>query len=143
MADRPGFMIYADDWITYSADYAPEEIGQMINALLAYFMTGEHTEFSDRGMRQFYRQATKAIDYDGARYIKKCEDNAYHRYTGICKQKGQTPLSREEWDERRISTDVNARQRTLTKMTNNQPPAVSIQPPSPRNQPSAATGKGI
>ena len=94
---QPGFLIYADDWLVYAEEYSAEEIGKMVKALLSYFCTGEHTEFADRGMRQFFRQATKAIDLDRARYEKKCLQNAYNRYKGICKQRNENPLSFEEW----------------------------------------------
>lgn len=142
MAERPGFMIYAEDWCAYSEEYTTEEIGQMIKALLAYFQTGEHTEFTDRGMRQFYRQATKAIDIDGQRYLKKCADNAYHRYIGICKRKGIEPLSREDWDEQRNLTDVDACQHLLTNLTNNNN-NINLQSPITNTQSPKATVKGM
>ena len=133
-------MIYAEDWDAYSEEYTTEEIGQMMKALLAYFQTGEHTEFTDRGMRQFYRQATKAIDIDGQRYLKKCADNAYHRYIGICKRKGIEPLSREDWDEQRNLTDVDERQHPLTNSTNNN---TNTQFPIANTQPPIAVVKGM
>lgn len=94
---QSGFMIYAEDWISYTEEYTSEEIGQMLKALLAYFLYGEHTEFTDRGMRQFYRQVVKAVDLDRTRYNEKCESNAYNRYRGLCKEKGATPLNRDDW----------------------------------------------
>lgn len=94
---QPGFMIYADDWELYAGDYSDEEIGQMLKALLLYFTRRKKTEFSDRGMRQFFRQAAKAIDLDAKRYTDKCFQNAYNRYKGICKQRDEKPLPFEEW----------------------------------------------
>ena len=94
---QPGFMIYVDDWELYAGDYSDEEIGQMLRALLTYFTKRERTEFSDRGMRQFFRQTAKAIDLDAKRYADKCFQNAYNRYRGTCKQRDEKPLSFEEW----------------------------------------------
>ena len=106
---QPGFMIYADDWSNYLSDYNPEEVGEMLKALLGYFLTGEATEFADRGMRQFFRQAAKGIDFDRKRYDDKCLQNAYNRYRGTCKRKNVNPLDFEEW-----LTTVNDRQQAST-----------------------------
>jgi len=129
--NQPGFMIYADDWENYISDYEPEEIGEMLKALLGYFLTGELTEFTDRGMRQFFRQGTKSIDFDRKRYDKKCLQNAYNRYRGVCKKSKIEPLSFEEW-----LTTVNDRREPLTKPTNinNQSPITNNQPPITNNQ---------
>lgn len=68
---QPGFMLYAGDWQEYATDYDSEEIGDMVKALLKMFLTGEVTEFHDRGMRQFYRQAMKAMEADRRSYVKR------------------------------------------------------------------------
>lgn len=124
--EQPGFMIYAEDWLVYAEEYNTEEIGTMVKALLAYFSTGEHTDFSDRGMRQFYRQATKAIDLDRKHYEDKCLHNAHNRYKGLCKKKGLEPLDFEEW-----LTMEDDCQRPSTKPTNNnnQLPIIKDQSP--------------
>lgn len=143
---QPGFMIYADDWENYFSDYRVEEIGEMLKALLQYFLTGETTEFSDRGMRQFFRQAAKAIDLDRMRYDKKCLQNAYNRYRGICKKNHEEPNSYEEW------LAINDRQELLTKVeesfsiptTNNQYSVVKSQPSVLNEQkPEGMQGKSI
>lgn len=94
---QPGFMIYAEDWGQYTEDYSDEELGQMLRALLSYFDTREQPSFSDRGMRQFFKQAAKGIDLDIRRYTDKCRQNAYNRYRGTCKQKHEKPLPFEQW----------------------------------------------
>ena len=106
---QPGFMLYVDDWLTYIEDYDTTEIGEMLKALLAYFLTGETAEFTDRGMRQFFRQAAKAIEFDRKRYDDKCLQNAYNRYRGTCKRNDTQPMSFEEW-----STTVDDRQQMST-----------------------------
>ena len=126
---QPGFMIYADDWLNYAEEYSAEEIGEMLKALLAYFTTGENAAFTDRGMRQFYRQTKKSIDFDRIRYDNKCLQNAYNRYRGTCKKKGIEPLVYEDW----LST-VNDGQQPSTKPTNNQSPTINNQKPKTNNQ---------
>ena len=94
---QPGFMIYDEEWSTYAEDFSDEELGRMLRALLSYFSTQEQTDFADRGMRQFFRQAAKSIDLDAERYALKCRQNAYNRYKGTCRQQNKTPLDFEQW----------------------------------------------
>jgi len=120
---QPGFMIYAEDWAAYTEDFNDEELGRMLRALLTYFDTQEQPSFSDRGMRQFFRLASRGIDLDIQRYTNKCRQNAYSRYKGVCKQQHEKPLSYEEWltsvDEcQPTSTNVDERQPTSTNVTN-------------------------
>lgn len=130
---QPGFMLYADDWQEYSADYDSREIGEMVKAILKVFLTGEITEFPDRGMRQFYRQALKAIEADRRSYVTKCVENAYNRYKGI---RGKDSLSFDRWLQeiyKQRLTTVDDRQEpspNVTKNnTNNQLPETNSQLP--------------
>ena len=121
---QSGFMLYANDWLDWTSDYTDEETGKMLKALLIFFTTGETTEFDDRGMKQFFRQATKAIELDRKRYDDKCLKNAYNRYKGICQKNGKTPLEFEDWEranneEQPSSTIVNHRQEQPPKTTSN------------------------
>ena len=122
---QPGFMLYAGDWQEYATDYDSEEIGEMVKALLNVFLTGEATEFHDRGMRQFS-------------YVKKCVENTYNRYKGI---KGKEALPFEKWlDEeyKQRLTIVDDRQEpspNVTKNnTNDQSPETNSQSPIINNQ---------
>lgn len=112
---QPGFMIYAEDWEYYTEDYTDEEMGKMLRALLSYFNTQEQPKFSDRGMRQFFRQASGSIDRDIKRYTEKCRKNAYSRYKGMCRQRHEKPLSYEAW-----VTDVDDRHQTSPTETETQ-----------------------
>ena len=94
---QPGFMIYAEDWACYTEDYSDEELGRMLRALLGYFDAQEQPTFDDRGMRQFFKMASKSIDLDRKRYQDKCLQNAYTRYRGICKQQHEEAMSFEDW----------------------------------------------
>lgn len=94
---QPGFMVYAEDWAGVLEDYDAEEIGSLFVALLKYFRDGETTAFEDRGMRQFFRQASRFIELDRMKYDEKCATNAYNRYKRTCKENEMTPLSREQW----------------------------------------------
>ena len=104
----PGFMIYAEDWACYTEDYSDEELGRMLRALLGYFDAQDQPTFDDRGMRQFFKLASKSIDLDRMRYEKKCRLNAYIRYKGLCKQERKKPLSFEEWEAAVESRRQNA-----------------------------------
>ena len=105
---QPGFMIYAEDWACYTEDYSDEELGRMLRALLGYFDAQEQPTFDDRGMRQFFKLASKSIDLDRMRYEKKCRLNAYIRYKGLCRQERKKPLSFEEWEAAVESRRQNA-----------------------------------
>ena len=105
---QPGFMIYAEDWACYTEDYSDEELGRMLRALLGYFDAQEQPTFDDRGMRQFFKLASKSIDLDRMRYEKKCRLNAYIRYKGLCRQEHKKPLSFEEWEAAVESRRQNA-----------------------------------
>ena len=105
---QPGFMIYAEDWACYTEDYSDEELGRMLRALLGYFDAQDQPTFDDRGMRQFFKLASKSIDLDRMRYEKKCRLNAYIRYKGLCKQERKKPLSFEEWEAAVESRRQNA-----------------------------------
>ena len=166
---QPGFMIYAEDWACYTEDYSDEELGRMLRALLGYFDAQEQPTFDDRGMRQFFKLASKSIDLDRMRYEKKCRLNAYIRYKGLCKQERKKPLSFEEWeaavesrrqnasdvtDGHQTSPDVTDGHQTspavtgghqtsptITPAFNDQPPTVNGQQPDTSNQKQKAKNK--
>ena len=166
---QPGFMIYAEDWACYTEDYSDEELGRMLRALLGYFDAQEQPTFDDRGMRQFFKLASKSIDLDRMRYEKKCRLNAYIRYKGLCRQERKKPLSFEEWeaavesrrqnasdvtDGHQTSPDVTDGHQTspavtgghqtsptITPAFNDQPPTVNGQQPDTSNQKQKAKNK--
>lgn len=139
---QPGFMIYAEDWEVYTEDYSDEELGEMLRALLLYFGKSEQTTFTDRGMRQFYKLATKCIDLDVMRYEDKCRKNAYKRYQGLCKERRVKPLPYEVWLEspeqaQQQLTAVDrgqAESPTQTPTINTQKSVFNNQPSTLRNQ---------
>ena len=155
----PGFMIYAEDWACYTEDYSDEELGRMLRALLGYFDAQDQPTFDDRGMRQFFKLASKSIDLDRMRYEKKCRLNAYIRYKGLCKQERKKPLSFEEWEaavesRRQNASDVTDGHQTspavtgghqtsptITPAFNDQPPTVNGQQPDTSNQKQKAKNK--
>ena len=134
---QPGFMIYAEDWAAYTEDFNDEELGRMLRALLAYFDTQEQPCFSDRGMRQFFRLASRGIDLDIKRYNERCRQNAYNRYKGACKQQHEKPMSYEEWltnvDDRGPSSTIVTNTNTNTN-TSSQPSTINHQPSKTKNK---------
>lgn len=116
MNSPKGFMIYTEDWAGFTEDFTDEEIGAIFKALLIYFSSGEYTEFEDRGMKLFYKNAIRVIELDRGRYEEKCARNAYNVYRRWCKEKNETPLDYEEW-----YTTVYDRIRPNTKHTNTNP----------------------
>lgn len=124
---QPGFMIYAEDWEVYTEDYSDEELGQMLRAMLLYFSKGEETAFSDRSMRQFFRQTTRSIDADAKHYEDKCRKNAYNRYKGLCRQMKVKALPFDRW-----VTEVDDRQQPSPIPTTN------VQQPTPTANPQQA-----
>ncbi len=92
-----GFMIYAEDWISFAEDFSDTEIGEVLKALILYFVTGEVKEFTDRAIRQFYKQGIRWINADTEKYRDRCLKNAYARYRGVCKENGIDPQPFEDW----------------------------------------------
>ena len=113
MNSPKGFMIYSDDWAGFIEDFTDEEMGAIFKALLIYFSSGEYTEFEDRGMKLFYKNAIRSIELDRGRYEEKCSRNAYNIYRRWCKERNEAPLEYEEW-----YTTVYDRTRPNTKHTN-------------------------
>ena len=91
MKESKGFVLRAEEWKSFLEDYKDDEVVLMLWASIAYFETSEYAEFSDRGMRQFFRQMVRMIDYDRKAYEKTCATKAHNRYKGECKKKG------DEW----------------------------------------------
>ncbi len=134
---QPGFMIYAEDWNAYMVDYSDREIGRMLRALLGYFDTREEPSFSDRGMRQFFRLASRGIDLDIRRYEDKCRKNAYVRYRGVCKQNHEKPLSFEEWTlkaDRGQPTSTNVTKPNTSTNTSSQQSETSSKKTTVKNE---------
>lgn len=91
-------MNYVCLYISYSETLAPfsnEEIGKMVNAMLAYASTGEIPQFD--GNERFIWPTLKAqIDRDEAAYQERCEKNRLNGAKGGRPPKNQSVISETE-----------------------------------------------
>lgn len=98
MAERPGVMFYFDlePALRMLSD---AEAGQLFRAAMEYGHYGTVPEF-DGLLAMAWSFVQPKIDRDNEAYQKKCMDNAYNRYKGVCKDRGTEPLNKEEWEEK-------------------------------------------
>lgn len=108
MAERPGIMIYFDLEPALSM-LSDAEAGQLFRAAMEYGHYGTVPEF-DGLLAMAWSFVQPKIDRDNEAYQKKCMDNAYNRYKGVCKERGTEPLDKETWVKKLYqpsSTTVN------------------------------------
>lgn len=97
MAERPGIMIYFDLEPALSM-LSDAEAGQLFRAAMEYGHYGTVPEF-DGLLAMAWSFVQPKIDRDNEAYQKKCMDNAYNRYKGVCKVRGTEPLDQETWEK--------------------------------------------
>lgn len=104
MADRPGVLFYFTDWepLLVLDDTA---LAELFRAALRYAQYGEVPDFEGTSAI-FWRLIAPKIDRDGERYRSTCESAKYSVYCREEKKAGRTPLTREEWEHRSISNDI-------------------------------------
>lgn len=92
-------MNYVCLYVSYSETLAPfsdEEIGKIVNAMLAYAATGENPRFD--GNERFIWPTIKAqIDRDEAAYQERCEKNRLNGVKGGRPIKNQMVIPETEW----------------------------------------------
>ena len=127
--ENKGFVLRAEEWADFCEDSGGDDVKSMLEACITYFLTGEQTEFCDRGMRLFFRQQKRNIDYDGRRWAEKSANGTFAAYCRQCKEQGITPLPRDEWeaqynniadDPDRVPTIANDNDRTPTIAADNE-----------------------
>ncbi len=111
MAERPGIRVYFE-WGKVVAKMRDAEAGRLLKAMLSYGDSGEEPELSGAA-DSIWPLIKVRLDQDGKRYNQVCLRNAYNRFVGACKAKGEQPLDFEMWEEliykpkqRRPSTSV-------------------------------------
>lgn len=104
MAERPGIMFYFDLEPALSM-LTDSEAGQLFRAAMEYGHFGVIPELAGMAAMAWAFVKPK-IDRDNEAYRQKCKDNAYNRYKGVCKDRGEIPLSKEVWEERVYSPSL-------------------------------------
>lgn len=112
MSDRPGIMLYFDDWVPMlSLD--DSSLADLLRAAIRYGKNGERPVFEGTNAI-LWGMIVSRIDRDAKAFNEKCRKARYSRYRGIEKDRGREPLDYETWlesvDERQpTSTNVNQR----------------------------------
>ena len=94
----PGAMVYFNDRPLFD-ELTDQEYRAMMEAYLDYRQYQKEPQFTDRSLRFMWNGLKAHADYDGKKYDDMCIKNAYNRYCGICKGKGNSPLDRDIWYE--------------------------------------------
>lgn len=95
MGKRPGITFYFDD--LPSIEQLENEVGEFFVGCMKYGETGEIPQFKGAS-RILWPMMKSKIDRDCKKYDETCKTNAYNRYKGICKDKGEVHLPQEEWE---------------------------------------------
>ncbi len=74
----PGFMLY-DDTSRALLSLSNEGLGEVIRAAINYKLEFEDTPTLTSGLEFPFQIVKGAIDRDGEKYIKRCEQNAANR----------------------------------------------------------------
>lgn len=77
MAEAKGkrSMVIYHDWMDIFEDLSPEEVGQLMLALLRYDADGTETKFDDKVLRITFKQLKATVKRDREAYNEKCEKN--------------------------------------------------------------------
>ena len=124
MAERPGVMLYFDDWLEYAMtpEY-PEIFNQLSRAYIIYAATGEVPELTGICKLQWPGLKAKA-DRDGMHYDQTILQRKYAGYCSAQERKKAKPLEWEEWLEQELSQPPdNDRQQPSTTVSGSQPNA--------------------
>ena len=116
---RPGFMVYFDQWEPISR-LGDSDVAELVRSALKYCKYGEVPELSGiSGI--FWDMIRPMLDRDAEKYEESVTNSAYAGYSSSEKRAGRVPLTREEWNAQRMSTVVNGGQQALTGVDECQP----------------------
>lgn len=120
---RPGVMLYFDKILPARERLSSESLGDLLNGILDYVLTGELPQLDDiAGMA--FDIMRPGLDADGAKYAAECERNfARAKYAAYCKpytaERKTPPLTFEEFKKKLL--DANSNSETLNiNLTQNQ-----------------------
>ena len=98
MADRPGTMIYFDDFIHLLDEIDIRDTGLLFRAIIYYGRYGEIPDFSSQlSLRVAWSFIRPKIDRDAAKYEQEIIKRRYATYCREEKKKGNAPLPFNEW----------------------------------------------
>ncbi len=109
MAERPGIMVYFDDWAPL-LKLEDSSLASLLRAAIRYGKTGEMADFE--GINAiFWEMIVPKIDRDAERYEARKVSGGYAVYCREAKRRGEEPLPYEAWYEHRsISNDNDSNQ---------------------------------
>ncbi len=109
MSDRPGIMVYFDDW-TPLLKLDDSSLASLLRAAIRYGMTGEAADFEGTNAI-LWEMIVPKIDRDGDRYAARKTSGEYAVYCREAKRRGEEPPPFAEWNENRsVSNDIGSNQ---------------------------------
>lgn len=112
-AQRPGFVLYFDDFRVLDKNLSPLEFKRVVFAALEYAETGRVRNDLTQIESVCFGFIRGKIDKDAEKYADTCTQNAYNAYVGRCKSSGEAPQTREEWERERALPSAAERGRAL------------------------------
>ena len=94
-------VILFPEFLPIFKDMSPEEVKEVIVTALEYNSGMTINEPSGSASRIVWTLLKPRLDANLENYRTTCDNRAYGRYCQVMRDKGQEPLSREEWNERR------------------------------------------
>ena len=99
--NRPGMMIYFDDWDNLLDELQPEQALDLLRAIVFYGKTGQEVSCNDKFTQFAFKMLKPKIDYDRNGYITSVWQGRYMTDTRNMDTINKPTF--EEWLEREIS----------------------------------------
>lgn len=110
---RPGVMLYFDRLCPALMRLTSEECGELLRGIIEYAQTGAIPEMD--GMTGMASDMLRpGIDYDGERYEYKRLHGQYMAFCRTAKERGEKPVTEEEFIQQQINADRHCQQATPT-----------------------------
>ncbi|MBR2520778.1 MAG: hypothetical protein IKE62_01175 [Oscillospiraceae bacterium] len=107
MSDRPGILLYFDDWNVIEKHLPMDQRGELVTALMLFAREGEAPELQNPLTAFAFAQLSQKVARDGESYRQRCIKASYSAYCRECKRRHEEPVSFEQWlTHRTTSNDI-------------------------------------
>ena len=114
--ERPGTMVYFENWISIIENCDDERTGRIFKAIFKYAYTGEASDGLTGDDMIFFDMLSRSVDNDREKYEKKCADNAikgkYSQYKAECEVRKEEALAFVLWKKQFFDHDNSQQQPT-------------------------------
>lgn len=119
--ERPGIIVYYDDFRWVEKFMTDEQLGAFFRAIINYGEYGEVvSDNADMPLQMAFWAFKDKIDRDGVSYQNTIRQKQYAGYCSKERKRGCEPLDYDDWLEQKNLTAVNDRTRVLNSVQRNQ-----------------------